>query len=409
MQKRMPNIRLKQRSGGVYHYTFFHLKKRYRGTTRQVNTKKAMEVAKRERDLVVRRATAAGKLPEDMTPQELFDLYYEGLTKRGTPKSPSTVKNYEKYAERFFKFFSDTHLSDITQFQVEQWRAWLLQQKTTCYGRTNTLSAKTTKEHIEWLSAIYRTFKFTFNPCTDVVRPRKTQIEEQEDLSFYDRGDLQNLIKTAKNQAINAKGKGSFEEFSCVLELLALTGMRIGEARGIRIKDIDWDDNIIFVVSEKTKKRRPLYLADETGERGCWYLTYRLICAAIRRELSVEDQNRLLGGSLDKMDLPLEKLLKRLGEALRILTKERPELRLVPYGTTWFYKKLATLCEKCDPPIPFLGVHAIRHTFVVRAMRNPEWSLGFLSKWLGHESVSFTIKRYGHLAKEKRPHFSYDD
>lgn len=400
-----PKIHLDEAKSGIFQYYFSFQGERYRETTGTRDKDEALRIAEIALRQTISRVVSGNNTPERMESQELFSAYNERLTKQGRKKSPATIYNYKQYAKEFLDLFSDTPLSHITRFRVEEWRDTLLSKKSRGYGRTNTLSPKSVKERLEWLSAIYRTYEFPVNPCANVVRPRKSRVAEQKELKFYEAEEMKHLITVAKNTTISAKrNKPEAGVFAASIELLALTGMRSGELRGITVEDIDWDRNTIHVVSDKTDKRRALNLEDESGERGCWYLTYRLLLHLIEK-LPKEDQE-CFGWKGE--DLPLDEMLGALGETLKRMKKDEhaARLRLVPYGTTWLYKRLQKLCEKND--IRFMGVHCLRHTFATRAMANPEWTIAYLSQWLGHESIEFTVRRYGHLSRTKRPAFSYD-
>ena len=186
-----PKYSLKPRGKkGIYHYCLYYPPyNRHRSSTGTNIKEDAEAYTEKIIRQTIRSIAADGFNAVKAKASEVFDRY---KTKKGN-KAQATKDNYELLSRRFFEYFGEEGskqektLSSISRDEVENWRDWLLRQEVKIKGRKDadgnqqTLSVKTVKEHLEFLSGVYRFFELD-NPCARVERPKATEVEFQEKL-----------------------------------------------------------------------------------------------------------------------------------------------------------------------------------------------------------------------------------
>ena len=178
--------------------------------------------------------------------------------------------------------------------------------------------------------------------------------------NLYSDKDIVELLKAAK-QLCTPVQAGTY---STLIGLLAVTGMRIGEAIALNRTDIDWD-NKLLVGESKFGKSRELLLHPTTLD-------------ALRAYAKIRDQAFA--------NLPTPSFFVSLrGERLIYSNVRKSFVSLA---------QRAGLCEK-RPRLPRL--HEFRHTFAVKTLLrwykeglNVESRLPLLSTYLGHVSPTNT-------------------
>ena len=401
--------------GNVWQYSFSLNGKQHRGSTgikepsteHPANRAKALLFAEK-----VLKHLERGKvpfLPEQETARTLFDRYLARKVADGL--SESSQRNYQNYIKRFFELFpDDVKLSLIGPDDMEDWKAFLLscpvrgkeiignkgnalftpkeRGKTTAKriarrereraknaGKTKTLSKKSVKESMVFVASVCKFYDLT-NPLKNVKLPEKTIIEKQEEINSkcYTSEQLATLLETAK---------GHNRELYWWLMFLAHTGCRIGEAQGIRAKDINFEDGTVFVIGDKrdigrTINLEPITVEETTNDKG-----------------EVEETI-----TRDAYHSPLF----ALSMLWRIAEKHRgqplgPDDTLYFRYRRWFGKRLETVISMAG--LPRITPHGLRHSFVTLAMAQGH-DLGAIAKVAGHKSVITTYSTYGHLSKDVR-------
>lgn len=168
--------------------------------------------------------------------------------------------------------------------------------------------------------------------------------------------------ETGSSGARDAKRLFAVQRDLCLLTLLASTGLRIAEALGIKLADIDPADKSIRVLGKGKKFRTVFYdlpALEEVLE------TYR----AARRTLDVE-HDLLFVSSKEYRPLQsrgAQKLLKG-------------------------YLREAGLSDSITP-------HSLRHTFATLSIERGA-NIKAVSQILGHANCSITVNLYTHLSNE---------
>lgn len=163
--------------------------------------------------------------PQIHTLQETYDRF---LTRRPQPLALSTVTGYEQdWRLRIVPHWgADCDIKSITHDEVWQWRQGPLgaerRRDRSTLALFNDLLTKAT--HWGWLEK---------NPAAGVSIPRKTKAMEQRHV--FDLDDVRRYLQAAEPQHV------------AMLAAVALGGLRSGEVRGLRRKDLDLDGRRILV------------------------------------------------------------------------------------------------------------------------------------------------------------------
>jgi len=418
MQETKINLNLR---GKVWWYSYTVNGERYRDTTgikesnpdgpQYLDRGKALLVAEK-----ALKATLRGKspfAPEQATAAILFEKYITRKVADGL--SESTERNYRNYIAKFSQFFpANTKLSLLGREDMEDWKAFLLTLPVNCWrmeGRAlserftakgkpvpkkelnrkaknkaasanngKTLSPKTVKECLVFVAAVCNYFNMD-NPLKSVKLPQKTKIEKQEELKVYTKEQVVKLLETAKTLA---ETKPAYREFYWWLVFILNTGCRIGEAQGIRIKDVNFEAGTVFLISRKRDEGRtihvdPIQIVETTDENG--------------QVLSEETKTDAESSPLFALSVLCHMANKHHGESL---TQDSAIYTKYPQ---WFYKSLKNVSKVAQ--LPQLSPHALRHTFITLAMAQGD-SLPKIAKFVGHRSIHTTFETYAHLSAEGR-------
>lgn len=405
-----PKVNLSKR-GNVWWYSFSLNGEQHRQSTgikagTPQDRAKALLVAEK-----VLRQLERGKslfMPEQETASALFEKYIARKVSDGL--NPSTERNYRNYVGKFFQFFpEDVKLSLIGSDDMEEWKAFLLNMPCNAWFKAETmpahlftpkhkgkvtpkyaarkareslnkpstektLSKKTVKECLVFVAGVCNHFGLS-NPLKNVKLPERTAIEKQERLNtqLYNAEEIGLLLKTAKEH--------NRELFWWLLFIIS-TGCRIGEAQGIRCKDINWEDSTVFLISGKrdigrTVNLEPMRSFERTDADG----------------VIIED-----GIETGAEESPMFAL-----SVLAKLARDFHGRDLLPDDTlyfrydNWIYKRLEVLSRMAG--LRRLSPHGLRHSFVTLAMAQGH-DLAAIAKVAGHKNIQTTYATYGHLSKD---------
>lgn len=177
------------------------------------------------------------------------------------------------------------------------------------------------------------------------------------------------------------KGKGStvatrrmVDEYPVLFRLIYLTGMRISEACGLLVSQVDLDSGTLTIVDGKGNTDRLIYLSEDM----------RLLCIAYLHHL----QESL--GKMPQCFFPG----RNTDNPISISAVERE------FNSFWSKTSFAEGCAKKPT------VHDLRHAYVVHRINlwleqglDFEHMLPYLSKFLGHKGFDETFYYY-HYAEE---------
>ena len=271
--------------------------------------------------------------------------------------SDYTIKNYEHDISEFLKYLEKEGI-DFKKVEYSDCRFYLIY--------LNSLDTKKTTINRK-LSSLRSFYKYLANKKiveSNVFALVQTPKKEKKLPRYFEYNELEELFHTPNSNT--PLGQRDL----LILELLYATGIRVGEAVNIKVKDI------------KTSQRKILILGKGNKER---YVFYGAYCEDILNLYLAEGRRTLLKG--DSPYLLLNNNGKKLTE------------RGVRYILDRIIKK-TSLNKKISP-------HMIRHSFATHLL-NEGCDLLSVQKLLGHESIKAT-QIYTHVSTDRLKEVYYQN
>lgn len=201
------------------------------------------------------------------------------------------------------------------------------------------------------------------NPMRKSTLPKKTKNE----VNIWSIDQVNQFLEANKNR-----------RYFCVYALALLTGMRQGEILGLRWKDIDYDNKVLYVNQTLSNYGKTL----KSGAK-----TY----AGVRR-ISIPNQ---LVEVLRKQQEKYDALKSKLG-------REFLDLDLVIFnlknGGTVFPSNMMKIYPKDvrRADLPHIRFHDLRHTHATLLL-SKDINVKVISERLGHSKISVTLDTYSHV------------
>lgn len=177
------------------------------------------------------------------TPKPIVNIPKEYLDQLVLKRySQNTVKTYSSCFLKFMLFFNSQKLETIEKEEIKQFLLHLIKKEK--------VSASTQNQYINAIKFYYEKVLKHSKIDIAIERPRKQNhlpkiISEQEVLQ---------LLRATQNL-----------KHKTILSLLYSGGLRVGELIGLRIQDIVWDKNYLFVRGGKGKKDRITLLSEHVA------------------------------------------------------------------------------------------------------------------------------------------------
>jgi integrase len=198
-------------------------------------------------------------------------------------------------------------------------------------------------------------------------------------------------MSEAELRALLAAVRRSAERWSLFFEVLAWSGLRIGEAIELRWRDVDLGQRIVHVrrrfyegrvgpPKSKFGKRR-LRLTPELA-RALWRL----------RAATKAGDDELVFAAAGGARVDASNLMRRV---------LKPATVAAGLGE-WVYEDGERRAES------WIGFHSFRHTCATILFRRG-WNAVQVQRWLGHHKPSFTLDTYVHLLDEDVPEPTFFD
>lgn len=293
------------------------------------NKQQATEAERLKRNAVI----AQGLHPEDFAGEMTFRQAGEWWLKEYAPQKRSKRNDFSRIT-LMMDFFDNKLLRDIQPADVDRFLSKLSDL------RGEKISDHTRNHYLAMIRALYERLK------------HKRMYKGENPASFVDKIQVPvarvRFIRPAEEKILTpavATEPDVFVYYRLGLE----TGMRMGEMRAIRVKDVDMTLRHIFVPTPKNNRSR--------------YVPF---------------------------EGPLEGFLANL-----IANKEPEDYLLPHWGHAFILAHFKAICERVG--IKNLKPHDWRHTFAYNCLSQGE-PLYKVSKLMGHSSSAVTEKHYGHLA-----------
>jgi integrase len=280
---------------------------------------------------------------------------YTGRTSRGFRESTRAGYRFS-IEERAIPFFARRGgtIAEIEPRDIREFVAWLFDEK----ARGRRVAVGTVRGHVAAVKVLFATAAedglIRHNPAVGVriARPGAADIEPDaaEQRRALDSDELAQFLQACP------------PEWELLFRLLAMTGIRVGEAIELRWKDIDFG-------AQRLRVRRQF-------SKG------------------VVGPPKSING---KRDIPLSKKVTQ-----RLWTRRGRPDELVFTGPDgcrlerhWCWKNVLKPTAKAAG-VPWVGFHTFRHTcasILFASGKNPKQ----VQMWLGHSDPGFTLRTYVHL------------
>lgn len=316
-------------------------------------------------------------MSQNINAKELLDLKFSFLEYVEIEKGRSllTIRNYDHYINRFFKFLDENKYRIIDDKVMREYRLFLNRlpsgtKKSSKNKLSETLDKKTQNYHLIALRAF---LKYCRKKGVLVYDPEKIELAKtsQRELDLISEKDLENLLNAPqefyKVRAGKVKGK-NVEGLRKSLFLVALRDKAILEtffSTGLRVSELcslDRDEDLShseISIRGKGGKIRVVFLSGAAIDAIKKFLKERVdVDDAMFIDLSFTSTGRIKSGK---------------------------DLRLTPRSIERTIKKYAEfvgISKKCTP-------HVLRHSFATDLLRNGA-DLRTVQMMLGHASISTT-------------------
>ena len=277
-------------------------------------------------------------MANDVTFREAFEDFIEDKLYQGA--RPATIHYYRSNVEHFLR---DTGIEHLGELNLQAIRRWLLEHKELS---PNTLATydRCLRVVCNWLE---KRGYVTESPMRQLPKrhPKRTVIET------FSREDLRAILARCQRSRYPRRDVA-------LVTLLLDTGLRIGEAIGLRLDDIDWTAGTLGV----------------DGKTGPRVVPFgRKSKAALKVYIDRERRSAV--------PTTREVFLIRTGDPMNV--------RMATHHVIHLVRQAGVQVKKAGP-------HTLRHTFALEFIRAGGDSFS-LQKMLGHSTLDMT-RRYVHLA-----------
>lgn len=277
--------------------------------------------------------------------------------------------------------FGNTPLPELTSAQIS---AFFLDLQDSSLSHSTVIGIYVTFSQL--LKMAYNDDTIDRNPMDKVQRPRQRKDDQKKAIEAFTTDELNTINKYLDQEPL---------KWRVMIRLMEDTGIRRGEACGLKWEDIDFSRNAamvkhnicyttekgIFVGAPKTGKEREVYFTPEVASLLRQYQAEQ-IAATKKRTNRLEKDHKPL--DFEKVAIP-EYLFTEKG-INSPLHPDSPNRYLQKFG------------EKYGIDI---HPHKLRHSFASVAITNGA-DIASVSEVLGHAQVSTTLNMYTHANEESK-------
>ncbi|HUH82237.1 MAG TPA: site-specific integrase [Solirubrobacteraceae bacterium] len=325
------------------------------GTRRWRTVEGSLEEAEAKRaELTLRRRRGERIQPT----RQSFADYATAWLERQTCRERTREKYDWALRQHLVPYFGRRRLDQITVDDVAAFIA-AMQRK----GARGTTILSTLQPLSMILGHAARRGAIAVNPCSQLERGERPKLDDQRPKRILSLDEMERLIACADG-----------EQYRCLLELLVTTGVRIGEALGLAVCDLDQPGSLIRVE----------YQLDRHGNRS---------------QLKTAESRRTIDTPPELMARLVALLAERgaLADPAALVFASRNGTGLVRKVAREALKRAATRA-KLAPPAPSL--HDLRHSHasMLIALDVPVVDV---QRRLGHRKPDTTLRVYTHQWKER--------
>ncbi len=333
-------------------------------------------IRKFQREQDVKYDRSSGIVVEGVNIQMVFEDYFLPLYE--DQYSPSTIEGYKKamYVEEtgLVNYFQDTPLDKITVAMAQNYITML---------KKKGLSPKTIKNKLLVLSALFeRARKLQLveasipNPVSLCEFPRG----KKERIEAYTPDELKKLLTLVKEKKNPVT--------TMIVFLASLAGLRRSEICGLKVDDIDFENNSIHV------SRARIY----GGEKNSYVVKGTKSDAGDRTifcPTPLMDVLRM--GAIRYKELQLRNGRQFKGEGFIVCYDDGSPIS--PNNVSSRYSRFV---KDNEDKIRYLSLHKLRHTYASISLAATSGDVKSVQESLGHSSAKMTLDIYGHAYQERK-------
>ena len=300
------------------------------------------------------------KIPSKMTIGELWDTF---LSYQDSRVRISTKRGYHhtaKYIEPVFKI-------KVTEFDLQKYEAWLNNLRA-----KDNLNLVSKNDKLKVFRALLnfgkRHYNFDFNRILATPSKLKDPGAVRKEHNVYDLNDFNKFLFKEEDL-----------RYRCLWLTLYYCGLRMGEARGLQWKDIDWDQKVLSV-------KKQVQSIDNCS--GNWFVC-DLKTKSSYRELPICD---VLYNELKKYHDEVNKF-KNYSDEFFIFG---PDFGITPLSHCQAQRRKKMIAESAE--VKEIRLHDFRHS-CASLLINVGTPITTVSKYMGHASVTETLNTYSHMFK----------
>lgn len=250
-------------------------------------------------------------------------------------------------------------------------------------------SYSTVKKIVQLLRANFeyaiKNGEINYNPVKDARMKKENNMPiKTKQINILKNQDIEKIYKFIDNVKDYSN---HFYKQAPAIGLMLNTGMRTGEALGLKWTDINQDEKYIkvsrnLVVVPNYEKRNK----DDTKR--------------IAFETSPKTKSSTRYIPLNEKALEMIKLIKQYNERNNIKTEYVVSTDKGKYVSARnLQRTFDSILATCD--IQHFGLHSLRHTFATRLLSN-NVDIKIVSKLLGHSKIEITYNKYIHICEEDK-------
>ncbi len=269
-----------------------------------------------------------------------------------THLKPKTIASYQSLLRaRLLPPFENTPIGAIHPIDVREWLSRM---------QADGLSASRCRQAVHLLGSVLQTAvedgRLVASPCTGIKLPPLPQVE----MAYLQPEQLRHLLAFVT------------PDYRMLIELLAISGLRFGEAAALRRNRCDLVRSRLIVAQSLADVSGTLHFGPPK--------THQRRAVTIPRFLTV-----------------------RLSPHLASLGDDDTLVFQAPHGGPIRYHNFLRRVWKpavVESGLPDVGLHALRHTCVAMLISQGAHPKAIQSH-LGHRSITTTLDRYGHLFEDE--------
>ena len=301
-------------------------------------------------------------------------------------KKITTAENTRAYYQNalnnhLYSKFGDDKLPEITSAQIS---AYFLELQSSDLAHSTIIGIYVTLKQL--LTMAYLDDSISRNPIDKVKRPRQRKDEQKKEVEAFTADELKEINSCLASEPI---------KWQAFTRLLIDTGIRRGEACGLKWENIDFENNTATICGNLCyTKEKGIYLdTPKTGKIRDVY--FSAAAAKLLKQLQAQQKADVKKRKqrLIKEGKPLD--IEKVMIPEYVFTEKGYCSPMHPQSPNRYYKKFG---DKYGIEI---HPHMLRHSFASVAITNGA-DIASVSEVLGHADKATTLRMYTHADEESK-------